>query len=145
MQCENGRPYLYFVHADGFVKIGWTLSPRSRFLQIKAHNPHPVTMLALIPGGQREELEWHVRFERDHVRGEWFKLSTSLRSAILDLRPRSIPFVEAVRKSPTKSHRQQQRRDRLVGAGTPPRDMNSHESPTTDADRVDAILMKSET
>lgn len=86
--CADGRcakpPFVYFIQAGGFVKIGWTMgSPERRALAGQIFCPHQFFLMGAIPGGKEEELWWHTTFEALHVRGEWFRLTERLRSAIL--------------------------------------------------------------
>lgn len=71
---------VYFVYCAGRIKIGITFSISKRLETIRAHSPHPVIALLLVPGGIKEEREFHARFAAERKHGEWFILSQKMRN-----------------------------------------------------------------
>lgn len=66
--------FVYFVQAGvgGPIKIGFSWDPVERMGQLQASNPHPLSLLAEIPGSYELEREYHVRFKDGHILREWF-------------------------------------------------------------------------
>jgi hypothetical protein len=122
--CADGRsakpPFVYFIQAGGFVKIGWTMGPpERRALAGQIFCPHQFFLMGAIPGGKEEELWWHTAFEALHVRGEWFRLTERLRSAILFALKKG---VEVNRPKPLNSRKAERvrasRRERFAALET---------------------------
>lgn len=88
---DDAREVVYFVQADGcsLVKIGTSANLRKRLGILRAASPVPLTLLATMPGGRREETDLHRRFQCDH--GEWFKPTPDL-----------LAFVASLPESSTK-------------------------------------------
>lgn len=66
---------IYFIQAgeNGPIKIGYTeKSPYKRLNSLQVGNHEELTLIAIMPGGERSESELHKRFEYAHKRGEWF-------------------------------------------------------------------------
>jgi hypothetical protein len=69
---------VYVLRADnGLVKIGQTKRPKDRFRTFNTGLPYDLECIHLIEHNDFLELEvyLHSRFERNRVRGEWFRLS----------------------------------------------------------------------
>jgi excisionase family DNA binding protein len=64
------------------VKIGVSIDPKMRFNQLQTGYPYRLVLLGTIPGSRQQEVEMHVRFERFHIRGEWFRGDDQLLSEI---------------------------------------------------------------
>lgn len=71
---------VYFVERDGFIKIGTTTQIASRLAALskggqmpEGMTVGPVTLLATMPGGRRNEAHLHRRFADHRIsRTEWF-------------------------------------------------------------------------
>lgn len=74
------KPQVYFIVADCFVKIGWTVDARKRLKELQTGCPFPMELRALLPGGVREETALHQRFKAYRIRrgNEWFRLEGDL-------------------------------------------------------------------
>lgn len=68
------------------MKIGFTKDLRSRLRSLQTGSPKELRVLLTIPGTSDDERELHSRFSSDHVRGEWFHLSPSIRELIANKR-----------------------------------------------------------
>jgi hypothetical protein len=67
---------IYVIHCDGYCKIGTTRNdPHLRLKQMQTGNPHELTLMAAIPGGEAVEVALHEEFANKRVRGEWFQLT----------------------------------------------------------------------
>lgn len=65
---------VYFIQAgsNGPIKIGIASNVHRRMALLQIGNPAQLTLLAIQPGGNREETALHRRFAACHLRGEWF-------------------------------------------------------------------------
>jgi len=81
-RARSPLEFIYFVRSEEFVKIGWATSVETRMNSLRVNNPHPVELIALMVGGQTEEAMLHANFRGDHHRGEWFRLSDTIRSLL---------------------------------------------------------------
>jgi hypothetical protein len=63
------------------IKIGHSKNPRKRISHLRAGQPHGLTLLATLPGGEDEERRLHARFARHRVPGtrEWFRTEAEVR------------------------------------------------------------------
>jgi hypothetical protein len=81
---------VYFVVADGFVKIGHSKDIRHRFGAIAQMNPHPCELVAVI-GTQSEhesrdvERSLHGRFKDQRHRLEWFHYTPEIEAYVCSL------------------------------------------------------------
>ena len=57
----------------------------TRLSLLQTSSPYPLTVLAAIPGGRKDEIELHTRFASLRVRGEWFAAA-----------PELVAFIEGV-------------------------------------------------
>lgn len=66
---------VYFVQESGLglIKIGTSMNVSARMSALSRGTPHDLTLLTTIAGGFAVESEIHRHFERDRVRGEWFR------------------------------------------------------------------------
>lgn len=82
---------IYFIQCEtGEIKIGYTGGdPQARLETLSVGNPHKLTLLAAMEGGQDHEATLHRLFAAEHVRGEWFKPSEELLGII---RQGCLPF-----------------------------------------------------
>lgn len=76
--------FVYFIRAGrtASVKIGYGKNPYKRLDDMQVGSPHPLYLIGYCPGDRSDEFAWHKRWQRLHVRGEWFKLAQDLRDAI---------------------------------------------------------------
>lgn len=68
-----GPGVVYFIEANGLVKIGHTTDIIYRYRTIAATSPVPVTLIGQIPGTRADERQLHARFDAYRSHGEWFK------------------------------------------------------------------------
>ena len=71
---------IYFItQQDKYVKIGYTgNSPVKRFISLQIGNPHKLTLWGAIQGDATEEAYLHRMFRKNHLRGEWYHLTTDI-------------------------------------------------------------------
>lgn len=61
--------------SDGSYKIGISTNPNERLVAIQVSNPETLMILATMPGTEKEESEFHLRYQETNVSGEWFHLN----------------------------------------------------------------------
>lgn len=83
---EPTRYTVYFAGALDKVKIGCSIKPVDRILQVGEWIPFPITMLATIKGNYTLEATLHRMFAEEWSHGEWFNAS-----------PRLLAFIETVK------------------------------------------------
>jgi hypothetical protein len=74
--------FIYFLSdLHGRIKIGFALKDvKLRVLDLQIGNADQLTIEAIIPGTQQQEIALHDHFERYCVRGEWFTFSHEIRN-----------------------------------------------------------------
>lgn len=77
--------FVYFVECEGFVKIGYSETPRWRPHDFATGNPFECRLIGLVEGGSDCEKDLHRRFKKHHHRGEWFWLTQDVRAEIDEL------------------------------------------------------------
>lgn len=75
---------IYFIETIGAdkVKIGHSEDVPSRLASLQTACPLPLQLIHQEPGGQAREKVLHVKFKNDQFRGEWFVLSSAIKSYI---------------------------------------------------------------
>lgn len=64
---------VYFIGYDGGpIKIGHSVNPTARLVDLQMGSHEDLRILATMPGGLRKERELHRRFAAHRLRGEWF-------------------------------------------------------------------------
>lgn len=99
--------FVYFIEAVGLgrVKIGLAADVKKRCSQLQVASPTTLALLGVVGTDdvRRLEVDLHRRFSALRDRGEWFRLTKSLRATIADLTldGRGCPFTIAYhRKGP---------------------------------------------
>lgn len=84
---QVGEAGVYFIQlgADGPIKIGYSVTPQKRLWGLQTSHPETLNLLATIPGPQSNEAALHRFYEREHLRGEWFRPSLRLRAYVEEL------------------------------------------------------------
>lgn len=85
-------PLIYFVSAADLVKIGFTTHLHSRLGVLQSTTGQDITLEAVAHGTRLVERQFHVRFGRDRVRGEWFRRSEAIENLISVMR-QELPFL----------------------------------------------------
>jgi len=81
--------FVYFIKPiglDGPVKIGCSMVPENRLINLTVWSPWPLEILVTIPGGQPLEANIHDCFADSHSHREWFRSTPRLRKLIDDLK-----------------------------------------------------------
>lgn len=74
---------VYFIKGDGRIKIGTTSCPvRQRLQALAANTPEDLNLIGTIPGGRFLEKAIHRRCAAWHMKNEWFRDTSDLRSLI---------------------------------------------------------------
>ena len=76
--------FVYFIEcAEAFaIKIGFTSSVARRFSMLQTSSPFELKLLVTVPGGVEHEARLHWLFQRERIRGEWFRDGGGLRSMV---------------------------------------------------------------
>lgn len=99
---------VYFIRSGDAIKIGVSINPEQRFGELQVGSALELELLGVIVGDKYTEKEVHARFERLHIRGEWFHADPPLLDFIESHargtgdRPRSepIPIPPPQRRQP---------------------------------------------
>lgn len=80
MPAEGDEGWVYFVLCERLmlVKIGWSLYPAARLVQLQQGFPYLLEIVAALPGGKDREAFMHKTYAKQRERGEWFRLTKSL-------------------------------------------------------------------
>jgi hypothetical protein len=74
VQPLKGVSVVYFAGiAGGLIKIGTTVDLPGRLKKLQTGCPSTIKLLAVTPGGEALEQEYHNRFAEFRHRGEWFR------------------------------------------------------------------------
>lgn len=88
--------YVYFIQAQvtGLIKIGYSVDPRMRLINMATMSPEPLVLLAIHPGGRDLEGQLHRRFSRSRTHGEWFRPTRGILDFIASAREQISPPKE---------------------------------------------------
>ena len=75
--------WIYFIQCKNYIKIGRTNNIVKRMVEIQCFNPFTLKLLLVFKGGSKKETSLHARFRKDRIRGEWFILSTQMKTYII--------------------------------------------------------------
>ncbi len=78
----KGISLVYFIGMKNSIKIGKTVNLHARLKKLQTGSPVRLRVLAYIEGGADLELEYHSRFAKDRVHGEWFRKSDAIMDEI---------------------------------------------------------------
>lgn len=70
--------YLFLAAEVRMVKIGFSNNPWTRLKVAQSNCPVELSMAAILDGGTDFEIELHRLFAKDHVRGDWYRLSPEI-------------------------------------------------------------------
>lgn len=69
------RPQMvYFIRSGKAVKIGVSCAPTKRLSNMATGNHSSLELLGVMDGGSKREQALHRKFEKHHIKGEWFRL-----------------------------------------------------------------------
>jgi hypothetical protein len=75
-QYDTRDQYIYIIQCEQYVKVGRTLNPESRLLDMQVGNPFPLRLIEVfedIPNAYAIEYQIHEKLCRYHHHGEWFE------------------------------------------------------------------------
>jgi hypothetical protein len=117
--------YVYFIREGrkGPIKIGYAANPQARIYNIQCGNPRALRFIGMVPGTRDDESEWHRRFDKLRIGGEWFRAAHDLTSAIDRLPrvelPRGVADRGSTEVSPNDWHKRMTREARRGPGVTP--------------------------
>jgi len=75
---ENGYIYLIKDEGSGLVKVGYSKNPSKRLKALQTSSPSTLKLLATKEGNYTTESKFHKAYQKDHIRGEWYRLSPQI-------------------------------------------------------------------
>ncbi len=78
-RSETGAIYFCRAEGRGPVKIGWSLNIEARLSGLQTSHHSKLTLIAFVPGTRIEEKALHKRFQKQRIKGEWFKVEGALK------------------------------------------------------------------
>lgn len=87
------RGFTYFVRDGDMIKIGSSMSPKSRITSLQTASPRPLETMAIVPMDIADEFGTHRKFSHLRVRGEWFRAEPDL-----------LRFIESVKARIKRRH-----------------------------------------
>jgi hypothetical protein len=94
---------IYFIEAQGMVKIGVSNNPRKRLLALATGCPVQCTLVGIVPGDRSEEASIHERFKSHRVHGEWFRFDRPINDYLRE-NALHLTSEEAKKKHPLTQH-----------------------------------------
>ena len=82
----SARVYFIQETETGAIKIGTTKELQKRLQGLRSSNPNELKLIATISGDSRVERALHHRFDRAHIRGEWFRPVPELLAYISEIK-----------------------------------------------------------
>ncbi len=77
---------VYFITQNNkFVKVGVSGNPAARIKELQTGNPNKLVLWFCIGGGQAEEQYLHRILSCVRTRGEWFELTSGVRTILTEL------------------------------------------------------------
>lgn len=73
---------IYFLEADGLIKIGFSEQVKSRVINILGYQRYGGNFLGHMPGDRALEKHLHTRFAEHRDYGEWFRPTDAMRAFI---------------------------------------------------------------
>jgi len=77
--------FVYFVTDGEAIKIGKANNPKVRLSGLQTSTHKPLTILAVTPGNETLEREFHRVFHSKRLRGEWFEDCVDVRALVDDI------------------------------------------------------------
>lgn len=87
VRCRLTKASVYFIQVNSFVKIGYSINPKCRCIDINTMCPYtPRLLLSIekksIPDAKKLENELHLKFNKFNKKGEWFKYTKEIKEYI---------------------------------------------------------------
>lgn len=85
---KKATGYVYFIqgYCGGAIKIGYSKEPETRLKSLQTGYPDTLRILLLVPGSEKTEQYFHMKFEIYKLQGEWYKPDQVLLDYIEDLK-----------------------------------------------------------
>lgn len=88
LQNADRQGVVYFIgYGDGPVKIGFTTDLGQRVQSLQTGCPYTIEVLASFDGTPGHEWDYHERFKKERLRGEWFNRTPEILAEIARLNP----------------------------------------------------------
>ncbi len=95
LYCQRYPGFVYFIQGEtgGPIKIGYSDDVLKRLKGLQTGHPDNLRILFTFPGNPEDEKAMHETLNAHRLRGEWFKPSTEVFSAIEELKSKPLPKV----------------------------------------------------
>ena len=90
----DGYCYVAYETVHNRYKIGHSVRPQGRVMDVRCIAIADLELKAVIPGGRAMENVLHVVLEDAKIEGEWFSSTGALRRLIAEYPPPSVPVPE---------------------------------------------------
>lgn len=96
-KTNSSKSYLYLMKCNrtGYYKIGRSKNPAHRERTLQAETP-TIQMVASFKDKDFYEKAWHIHFEKERLRGEWFNLTRAQVAYFCHLMRKSDDEIDAV-------------------------------------------------
>jgi DNA-binding transcriptional regulator YdaS (Cro superfamily) len=78
---------VYFARASDSVKIGWAVNVTKRLSGVQIGCVEPLTLARVVEGPRGLEGAFHRHYAHQHIRGEWFRWSDDMLTAVIEIEP----------------------------------------------------------
>ena len=88
-QDRESYCWVYFIEAVGLdlLKVGYALDLRSRFTSMMTSSPASLSLLGVLQGGPRREMEIHTQLADHRAHGEWFRKTPEVMAVVATATP----------------------------------------------------------
>lgn len=80
--CPRKPTFIYFLRCDGYLKVGFSSSPRMRLTSLQYANPYKLEFIKVTRGTEAGEKAIKALLAPYHLRYEWYRLEPEVQAAI---------------------------------------------------------------
>jgi hypothetical protein len=74
----GNQGYVYCITDGEYLKIGYSTKPEARIAELQTGNARALSLVGTIPGTLEDEAAMHVKYQRQNVLAEWFRLDPAI-------------------------------------------------------------------
>lgn len=88
------RGWIYFIEAEevALLKIGWSIDPEQRLMQLREQAPIDMRIVSAFAGTISDERRLHRQFKDLRTRSEWFRYEPPLTHLVAKIRREQGPY-----------------------------------------------------
>lgn len=83
---------IYFIRQNEQVKIGVTDNIKNRLSELQVGSPYKLSVMLLIDGDYKDEVELHRIFKDHRIRGEWYWLNEDIKEYIISMYNKDLRY-----------------------------------------------------